>query len=114
MIEKKKKKDDKMVLLSKTKLNTVEVLTFKDFIDWCISLDAFVQINNVLKTYDKMKEKIKNPNNEKKMNLYRIKCSMFTKNTDIKVKRELFFILVVLTAALKSLKLFIKKNWMIY
>ena len=66
MIEKKKKKDDKMVLLSKTKLNTVEVLTFKDFIDWCISLDAFVQINNVLKTYDKMKEKIKNPNNEKK------------------------------------------------
>ena len=48
------------------------------------------------------------------MNLYRIKCSMFTKNTDIKVKRELFFILVVLTAVLKSLKLFIKKNWMIY
>ena len=64
MIEKKKKKDDKMVL-SKTKLNTVEVLTFKYFIDWCISLDPFVQINNVLKTYDKMKEKIKNPNNEK-------------------------------------------------
>ena len=55
MIEKKKKKDDKMVLLSKTKLNTVEVLTCKDFIDWCINLDAFVQINNVLKTYDKMK-----------------------------------------------------------
>ena len=62
MIKKEKKKDNKMVLLS----NTVGVLTFKALIDWCINLDAFVQINKVLKTCDKMKEKIKNPNNEMK------------------------------------------------
>ena len=41
---------------------------------------------------------------------YCINCSVFTKNNDSKVKRKLFFILVVLTAVLKSLKLFIKKN----
>ena len=62
MIKKEKKKDNKMVLLS----NTAGVLTFKALIDWCINLDAFVQINKVLKTCDKMKEKIKNPNNEMK------------------------------------------------
>ena len=53
------------------------------------------------------------------MNLYCIKRLMFTKNWNIKIKREidmekLIFILVVLLAVLKSLKLLVRKNWVIY
>ena len=33
-MKKKKKKHDKIVLLAKTKLNTIEVLVFKTLIDW--------------------------------------------------------------------------------
>ena len=51
IIKKKKKKHDKIVLLAKSKLNRIKVL---------ISDDEFVSIYNVLKEYEKMKEKIKN------------------------------------------------------
>ena len=34
IMKKKKKKHDKIVLLAKTKLNTIEVLVFKTLIDW--------------------------------------------------------------------------------
>ena len=58
-IKKKKKKHDKTVLLTKSKLNCLEVLISKALIDSNISHDEFVLINNVLKEYDDMKEKIK-------------------------------------------------------
>ena len=61
IIKKSKKEHDKVV--SKTKLNAFEVLTFKALIDSCISHDVFVPINNVLKIYGDMREKIKSPNN---------------------------------------------------
>ena len=57
---KKKKKHDKIVLLLKPKLNSIEVLISKALIDSVISHDEFVLINNVLKKYNKMKEEIKN------------------------------------------------------
>ena len=60
IIKKKKKKHDKKVLLVKSKLNRIEVLISKALIDWNISHDEFVLINNVLKECDKMKEEIKN------------------------------------------------------
>ena len=60
IIKKKKKKHDKIVLLAKSKLNSIEVLISKALIDSVISHDEFVLINNVLKGHDKMKEKIKN------------------------------------------------------
>ena len=60
IIKKKKKKHDKIVLLAKSKLNSIEVLISKALIDSVISHDEFVLINNVLKDYDKMKEEIKN------------------------------------------------------
>ena len=41
IMEKKKKKHNKIVLLAKTKLNTVEVLFFKALIDLNISHDEF-------------------------------------------------------------------------
>ena len=56
IIKKKKKKNDKMVLLAKAKLNSMEVLIFKGLINSNISHDDFVLINNVLKEYDDMKE----------------------------------------------------------
>ena len=52
------------------------------------------------------------------MNIYYIKCLMFTKNNKIKVIHEivekLVFFLVVLTAVLKCLQLLIKENYVIY
>ena len=48
------------VLLAKSKLNSIEVLTSKALTDSNISDDGFGLINNVLKEYDKMKEEIKN------------------------------------------------------
>ena len=60
MIKKKKKQDDKTVLLAKSKLNTIEVVIFKALIDSNITHDEFVLKNNVLKQYDQMKEEIKN------------------------------------------------------
>ena len=60
IVKKKKKKHDKMVLLTKTKLNSIEVLISKALIHSNISHDDFVLINNVLKEFDKMKKEIKN------------------------------------------------------
>ena len=56
----KKKKHDKIVLLAKSKLNSIEVLISKVLIDSSISHDEFVLINNIQKEYDDMKEEIKN------------------------------------------------------
>ena len=47
IIKKKKKKHDEIVLLAKTKLNSVEVLMYKALIDSNISHDEFVSVNNV-------------------------------------------------------------------
>ena len=53
---KKKKKHDKIVLLAKSKLNSIEVLICKALIDLVISHHEFFLINNVLKEYNEMKE----------------------------------------------------------
>ena len=58
----KKTKHDKIVLLAKPKLNTIEVSISKALIDSNISHDKFVSVNNLLKEYDDMKEEIKNSN----------------------------------------------------
>ena len=60
IIKKKKKKHDKIVLLAKSKLSRIEVIVSKALINSVISHDELVSINNVLKQYDEMKEKIKN------------------------------------------------------
>ena len=52
IIKKKKKKHDKIVLLAKSKLNSIEVLISKALIDSNISHDEFVLINNMLKEYE--------------------------------------------------------------
>ena len=54
--KKMKRKHDKILLLSKSKLNRREVFISKALIDSNISHDDFVLINNVLKEDDKMKD----------------------------------------------------------
>ena len=59
IVKKNKKKHDKIVLLEKSKLNSIEVLISKSLIDLNISnisLDEFVLVNNALNKYDNMKE----------------------------------------------------------
>ena len=60
IIKEKKKKHDKIVLLAKSKLNSIEVLLSKALMDSNISHDEFVLMNNVLTEWDDMKEEIKN------------------------------------------------------
>ena len=60
IIKKKRKKHDRIILLAKSQLNSIEILISKALIDFSISYDEFVLINDVLKEYDYMKEETKN------------------------------------------------------
>ena len=62
--KKKKKKYDKIALLAKSKLNSIEVLISKALIDSNIIHDEFVLINNVLREFYDMKEEIKDSNDK--------------------------------------------------
>ena len=46
-------------MLTKDKLNTIEVLISKSLIDSYISYDEFVSVNSVLRKYNEIKEEIK-------------------------------------------------------
>ena len=59
IIEKKRKKHDKIVLLEKDKLNTIEVLISKSLIDSYISHEKLVSVKIVLREYNEMKERKK-------------------------------------------------------
>ena len=58
-MKKKKKKHDKIVMLGKSKLNTIKVLITKALINSYFSNDEFVLNNNVLREYNEMKEQKK-------------------------------------------------------
>ena len=60
IIKKKKKKCDKIKLLAKSKLRRTEALISKALIDLNVAHDESLLINNVLREYNEMKEKIKN------------------------------------------------------
>ena len=59
IISKRKTKYDKIVLLSKTKLNSIEVWISMALIDWNNSHDKFGLMNNVLVIYDDIKQEMK-------------------------------------------------------
>ena len=61
---KKKRTHDKIVLLAKAKLNTVEVMNSKALFDSDTGHDKFVSVTDVLKEYDDMKQEIKNSNDK--------------------------------------------------
>ena len=56
IINKKKRKNDKIVLLGKYKLNTVQVLISKSLINPYISHDDFVIVNDILIECNKIKK----------------------------------------------------------
>ena len=60
MIKKNKQKHDKIVLLAKSKLNSIKVLISNALNNPTFSYDKVVLINNVLKEYDDMNKEIKN------------------------------------------------------
>ena len=49
------------MLLGKAKLNTIEVLSSKALIKSYTDHDKFIVVNNALREYNEMKEKVKNP-----------------------------------------------------
>ena len=57
IVKKKKKNHNKLVLLAKTKLNSIEVLISKALVYSYISYDKFVLVNNASKKYDDVKER---------------------------------------------------------
>ena len=97
IINKKKKKHDKIVLLPKTKLNSIKVLICKALIDSNTSHDEFVLINHVLKEHVNMTEEIKNLKTSsvqwrfwciyETMVCYCLKCRKNTKSKNSKVLR---------------------------
>ena len=59
-----KNKYDEIVLLAKSKLNSIEVLISKASINSVIGHDEFFLINSALKEYHEMKKGIKNRFNQ--------------------------------------------------
>ena len=55
-------KYEKIVILAKSKLHSMDVLISKALIDSYIIHDEFISINNVLRECIETKEKIRNPN----------------------------------------------------
>ena len=60
IIKKKNKNHDEIVLLGKPKFDTTELLISRVLIDSCISHEEIPLVNNVLREYNEMKEKLKN------------------------------------------------------
>ena len=60
----KKKKYDRILLLAKSKLNSIEVLITKALINSNISHDEFVLINNLPEEFDDIRKEIKNSNDK--------------------------------------------------
>ena len=61
LYRKRKKKHDKIVLLGKTKSDTIEVLISKALIDSYISPGEYVSVDSLSKEFNEMKKEIENP-----------------------------------------------------
>ena len=68
MKKKKKKKHDKIVLLAKSKLDSIEVLSSKVLVDSNISHDQFILIHNLLRKFVIQWETIENSSDKKSLN----------------------------------------------
>ena len=68
MKKKKKEKHDKIVLLAKSKLDSIEVLSSKVLVDSNISHDQFILIHNLLRKFVIQWETIENSSDKKSLN----------------------------------------------
>ena len=62
--KKKKKKDDKILMLAKSKLNSIEALTSQALIDMDISHKEFITILKEKDKYEMMKDNLRSENGE--------------------------------------------------
>ena len=74
---KKKKKQDKILMLAKSKLNSIETLISQALIDMDISHEEFITILNEKDKYENMKDNLRSENGEYKiMRLISIKSKI--------------------------------------
>ena len=73
MTRNKKKKHDKILMLAKSKLNSVETLISEALIDMEISREEFVTILNEKDKYEKMKNNLMSKN-EKSYKIMRLRA----------------------------------------
>ena len=76
----KKKKYDKILMLAKSKLNTIETLVLQALIDIEISHEEFVTILKGRDRYEKMKENLKNVSENMRINSANSKHNEFVSN----------------------------------
>ena len=65
--EKKKKKHDKILMLAKSKLNSIETLISQALIDMDINHEEFITILKEKGKYEKMKDNLRSENGECKI-----------------------------------------------
>ena len=117
IIKKKKKNHNKIVLLGEDKLNTNEVLISKSLIDSYISHVEFVSVNNVLREYKEIKEKIKTSVNilYKDNETYCVSCKKSTANENSKANPNSLMLLSNCAVCGKKNQLLLKiKNLIIF
>ena len=65
----KKKKHDQLLMLAKSKFNSIETLTYEALIDLDISHEEFIMILNEKDKYERMKYNLISENGEKKQEI---------------------------------------------
>ena len=86
----KKKKHDKILMLAKSKLNSIEALISQALIDLDISHEEFIRILNEKDKYEKMKENLRSDNEE-----YKIMKLISIKSKAQKIKRYFFYLGII-------------------
>ena len=77
---KKKKKHNKIIMLAKSKLNSIETLMSQALIDLDISHEEFKTIANEKEKYEQMKENIRNTKNSREIRENNENTEIFLKN----------------------------------
>ena len=78
---KKKKKHNKMLMLAKSKLNSIETLVSQALIDMELSNEKYIAILKEKDKYEKMKENVRSENEKQEiMRLNSIKSKISNKN----------------------------------
>ena len=67
MTKNKKKKHDKILMLAKSKINSIETLISQSLVDMGISHEEFVTILKEKDKYEKMKDNLKSENEKYKI-----------------------------------------------
>ena len=84
-----KKKHEKVIMLAKSKLNSIEILISQALTDMDISHEEYITILKEKDKDEKMKDNLRSENGEyKTMRLSSIKSNIKKKNKKLKMKNE--------------------------